>query len=144
MAAYSPVPDSIETILAFDYGAKNIGVAVGQTLSRTAEPLTVVSQKHGKIDWVSIGKLFDEWRPDRVVVGFPNTRDGESLPIHAAIKRFVVRLEQRFELPVTLFDERLSSFEAAQQSHLDRHRLDAIAAQMILESWLNAEHQEKY
>ena len=138
------MPSSIETILAFDYGSKNIGTAVGQTLSRTAEPLTVVTQKQGKIDWLTIDKLVQEWHPERMVVGFPLTRDGEMLPIHDAIKRFAKQLEQRFKLPVTLFDERLSSFEASQQPHLGSHQLDAIAAQIILQSWLNTQHQENF
>ena len=132
------MPEPIETVIAFDYGAKRIGVAVGQTLSNTAEPLSVVTQKQNKINWPAIEKIIAEWRPNRLVVGFPATHDGQRISIHDAIDRFVRALEKRFSLPIELCDERLSSFEAAQQEMQSRHALDAVAAQIILQTWLNA------
>ena len=135
--------ETIETIIAFDYGSKKIGVAVGQTLSNTAEPLTIVGQKQNKIQWPAIEKIIAEWRPSRLVLGFPATDDGQTTDIHAAIERFKRDLERRFSLPVELCDERLSSFEAAEQEQQSRHELDAIAAQIILQTWLNARRSQE-
>lgn len=135
--------ETIETIIAFDYGSKRIGVAVGQTLLNTAEPLTIVGQKQNKIHWPAIDKIIAEWRPSRLVVGFPVTEDGQTINIHTAIERFKRDLERRFSLPVELCDERLSSFEAAQLEQQSRHQLDAIAAQIILQTWLNTRRSQE-
>ena len=135
--------EPIETVIAFDYGSKRIGVAVGQTLSGTAQAVTVVKQKNGRINWPEIEKIIAEWRPDRIVLGFPATRDGRAITLHSAIERFAQDLKKRFDVPVELCDEHLSSFEAAQREP-DQHVLDAMAAQIILETWLNAARQKKY
>ena len=125
------------TLMAFDYGTKNIGVAVGQTITQTAEPLTVIRQSNGHLDWAAIEKLIGEWRPDKIIIGFPATDDGKRIAIHDAIERFASDLKSRFALPIAYCDERLSSFEAAQLSDESRHELDAIAAQLILQTWLS-------
>ena len=135
-------PDLVETLIAFDYGSKRIGVAVGQTMSNTAEPLAVVRQKQHKIDWDTIQKIVAEWRPNRVVIGFPATKDGQEHKVHTAIRHFASELEKRFCVPVEFVDERLSSYEAASQQS-SRHEIDAVAAQLILESWLNAQRMQK-
>ncbi|MGR8946553.1 MAG: Holliday junction resolvase RuvX [Gammaproteobacteria bacterium] len=130
------MPGSIATLMAFDYGTKRIGIAVGQTISQTAEPLSVVPQNHGQIDWLSIEKIIAEWRPDSLIVGFPATADGRRIAIHDAIDRFANGLRKRFKLPVEYCDEHLSSFEASQSLESSRHELDALAAQVILQTWL--------
>ncbi len=153
----------IFTVIAFDYGEKRIGVAVGQTLSATAEPLVVLEQKNRQIDWAAIKALMEDWRPDQLLVGFPHTADGKEIPIHLAIKTFSEELGSRFNLPVAFCDEHLSSYQAKQsplavkaakrsankrhqpggKNHARKRRrdtvgIDAIAAQMILESWLES------
>ncbi|MEM7468462.1 MAG: Holliday junction resolvase RuvX [Pseudomonadota bacterium] len=135
--------EKFQTILAFDFGKRRIGVAVGQTLSRTAEPLTTVTQKPANIDWQAIDKIVREWRPDLCVVGFPATADGGETPIHVQIKRFAATLKERFDVPVEFCDERLSSYEAEHHLQESRHDIDALAAQIILETWLNDKHLAK-
>ena len=123
--------------MAFDYGTKKIGVAVGQTITQTAEPLTVIRQSNGHLDWTAVETLISEWRPDKIIIGFPATEDGKRIAIHDAIDRFASDLKSRFALPIEYCDERLSSFEAAKLSDESRHELDAIAAQLILQTWLS-------
>lgn len=129
--------NAIETVLAFDYGARRIGVAVGQTLSKTAQPVTVVKQKNGHIDWPSISKIIAEWQPNRILVGYPETADGTIGRLHQQIARFSAELKERYSLPIVHCDEHLSSFEAKQSPLTEKYGLDALAAQVILETWLN-------
>lgn len=124
------------TALGFDYGEKRIGVAVGQTVTRTASPLVTLPARHGQPDWLVLGKLIDDWRPDCLVVGLPSTNEGGVHPLASAIERFAGRLEGRYHRPVAFIDERLSSHAAAALRRGTRHTLDALAAQQILETWL--------
>jgi putative Holliday junction resolvase len=125
-----------ETVLCFDYGARRIGVAVGQTVTRTAGPLATLSARQGQPDWAALARLVAEWRPERFVVGLPTTADGAPHPLRAAIERFARRLEGRFRRPVEFVDERLSSWAAAADAGDGRHGVDALAAARILETWL--------
>jgi len=122
------------TILAFDFGAKRIGVAVGQTVSRTASPLQTLTQNNGRPDWEAIGRLIDTWEPSLLLLGLPSHADGTPHRLAPAVQRFQRRLQGRFKLPVEFIDERLSSVEAAARGYGER---DAVAAQVILETWLN-------
>jgi putative Holliday junction resolvase len=124
-----------ETVLGFDYGERRIGVAVGQTVSRTASPLRTLPAKSGQPDWVVVAKLLAEWKPNRAVVGLPTTADGAPHPVVEAARRFARRLHGRFGLPVVFVDERLSSHAAAERTR-DVDALDAMAACVILETWL--------
>jgi putative holliday junction resolvase len=125
----------ITTALGFDYGIARIGVAVGQTLTKTATPLKTLPARDGQPDWAVIKALLTEWRPDCLIVGLPSTADGQPHRLAAAIKRFGQRLHGRFGLPVIYIDERLSSYAAATPRG---DTLDAVAARVILETWLNA------
>lgn len=124
-----------ETVLGFDYGERRIGVAIGQTVSRTASPLRTLPAKSGQPDWSVLAKLLAEWKPDRAVVGLPTTADGAPHPVAEAARRFARRLHGRFGLPVVFVDERLSSHAAAERTR-DADELDAMAACVILETWL--------
>ena len=133
-----------ETIIAIDFGLRNIGVAVGNTLSLTSRPLTILQARDGVPDWGALSSIFDEWRPDRILVGNPlNMDDSESDMGHQAA-RFARRIEGRFGLPVTLVDERLSSREAKANALAAGHRgdfasipVDDEAAAIILATWLH-------
>lgn len=134
------------TVLGFDYGNTRIGVAVGQTVTRTASPLPTLSAQHGQPDWSQIGALIAEWQAVALVVGLPANMDGTPSEMTKAACRFARQLEGRFALPVHLIDERLSSHAAEERladSHLskkrrrDKRSVDAVAAQIILETWLN-------
>lgn len=100
------------TILAFDYGARRIGVAVGNTVTRTARPLRTVSEEAAARRFGRIAELLGQWHPDSLVVGRPVHPDGAPHEITAAAERFARQLTGRFGLPVELVDERFSTVEA--------------------------------
>lgn len=100
------------TILAFDYGLSQIGVAIGNTVTKTARPLCLVTATRGKPDWPSIEQLIDEWQPLSLVVGAPVNREGADNAMLKHCERFARQLEGRFDLTVTMVDESYSSKEA--------------------------------
>ena len=127
------------TLLAFDYGMKKIGVAVGQTLIDTATPLGIVKVKQAVPDWRAIGHLIETWQPDALIVGLPVHMDGTEQPMTGAARKFIKQLKNRFQLPVHATDERLSSNEAKDrlaQAGKQHNDDDPVAAQVILEGWL--------
>ncbi|WP_438969585.1 Holliday junction resolvase RuvX [Methylophaga sp.] len=132
------------TLLGFDFGMKNIGIAVGQELTHTANPLTAIKARDGIPDWEKIRKLLDEWKPQLLIVGLPLNMDGTEQEMTAAARRFGNRLNGRFNIPVEWQDERLTTYEALDQmgihSKMDtrqRSDVDQLSAQLILQSWLN-------
>jgi putative Holliday junction resolvase len=134
----------LRTFLGFDFGMKNIGVAVGQELTKTANPLTVIKAREGIPNWDQIKTLIDQWSPQLLVVGLPLNMDGSEQEMTAAARRFGNRLNGRFHIPVDWQDERLTTFEALDQLGIrskmqsnKREEVDRISAQLILQSWLN-------
>jgi putative holliday junction resolvase len=137
-----------ETILAFDFGLKRIGVAVGQTVTGSASPVGVVANGIGGPDWARIGQLISEWGAARLIVGLPLHVDGTHSRSSALVEQFVAGLE-RFSLPVETIDERYSSAEAEQalvsarkhgtRGRISREAIDAAAASVIAERWLKNE-----
>ena len=130
----------INTLLCFDFGTRRIGVAVGQSVTRTANPLKTVRNKNNKPDWDDIEQLIKEWQPDALVVGIPLNMMDEVQEMTLASEKFMRQLHGRFHLPVYGIDERLSSFEAKQLT-CKTTELDPVAAQAILETWF-AENRE--
>ncbi|ARN73721.1 Holliday junction resolvase RuvX [Oceanicoccus sagamiensis] len=135
-------PQAAKTILCFDYGTKSIGVAVGQSITQTANPLADLKAKDGIPDWDELKKLIDEWQPNLLLVGLPLNMDGSPSEIGVRAKKFANRLHGRFGLPFEMADERLSSFEAKgeiiQQTgsrDFKKNNVDSLAAKVILESW---------
>ena len=131
------------TLLGFDYGTRKIGVAVGQTLTRTATPLETLRQVNQKPDWERIGELIDEWQPEALVVGLPLDVDDSETDATEPARRFSRQLEGRFKLKVYMADERFTSFEARERLGHKAKRIeeyDAVAAKLILETWLNERH----
>ena len=135
---------SHKTIIAFDYGTKSIGSAIGQTITGTANPLKAFKVKEGKPNWDLIGQQLNEWKPDLIIVGLPTDLYGQDLDvITAKAKKFANRLHGRFGLPVELHDERLSTtearsdlFEMGGYKALNKGSIDCQSAVIILESWL--------
>ncbi len=132
-----------QTLLGFDFGLRHIGVAVGQTYTRTAQPVTTLAAHKGVPEWPEITKLIQTWRPHALVVGIPLNMDGTEQPLTRAARRFAKALEKQTQLPVHSMDERLSTVEArahlfAQGGYkaLKKQAIDSMAAQLILESWL--------
>ncbi len=135
------------TLLAFDFGTRRIGVAVGQTLTASVRPLTTLAYRDHKPDWECISTLIREWQPDRLVVGLPLHMDGSEQEMTRLARRFGNQLKGRYNLPVDMVDERLTSEEAErvmqQRDKKNRNtKIDALAAQLILESWLAQQPQE--
>jgi len=123
-------------LLAFDFGLKHIGVAVGQTQTCTASPVTTVTAKNGKPEWAQLETLLKEWKPNLLVVGLPLNMDESESDMSRRARKFARRLNAHFSLPVELVDERLSSFEANRHD-VEANKKHAIAAAIIAQTWLN-------
>jgi putative Holliday junction resolvase len=103
-----------QTVMAFDYGLRHIGVAVGNSLIASANPVAVISARDGVPDWNALSKLLREWQPVYLVIGLPLNMDGSESEMSLRASRFARQLNGRFSLPANLTDERLSSFAAKQ------------------------------
>ena len=137
-------PDITGTILAFDFGEKRIGVAVGETMLKTAHAKTTIDTEVNDLRFAEIAKLIAEWQPSLLIVGLPTYLDGKPHQLTQLAKKFAQRLEGRFNLPVMMMDERLSSAEASQQlsdasikGRKQKAFIDAVAAQVILQSYFD-------
>jgi putative Holliday junction resolvase len=132
---------SDRVLLGFDFGLRRIGVAVGQELTGTATALVTLAARDGVPDWTAVAELIAQWQPQGLVVGLPLNADGTAHAVTAAAQRFGHRLHGRYGLPVYWMDERLSSHEAAarlgNKAKTAARNIDKVAAQIILESWLN-------
>jgi len=136
-----------QTLLGFDYGTKRIGVAVGQDITHTVTPLTTLHCVNDNPDWQAIGKLIQEWNPDKLVVGLPLHLDGTGQALTDKAQRFGNQLKGRYNLPVEMMDERLTSHEAESKLATRKGKsvkadIDALAAALILQSWLDQHSNE--
>lgn len=156
------------TLLGFDFGTKRIGIAIAQEITGTANPLVTVKAVKNKPDWESISKIIAEWQPDLLVVGLPLHMDGTEQDMTRSARRFSNQLNGRYQLPVALMDERLTSNEAesilseqsgssgsqfrgsqSQSSQFrdsmfpDKAQIDMISAQLILQSWLSLHEKDE-
>jgi putative Holliday junction resolvase len=147
------MPERLEHILAFDFGLKRIGIAVGDTLTGTAAPRPAARARAGAPDWESIGRELRAFSPGRLVVGAPYNVDGTAGALLPSARRFAAELRLRFALPVSLIDERFSSLEAGAElktqrtrggrGRMRREHIDSAAAAVILERWLSGESGEE-
>ncbi len=136
------------TILAFDFGLRRIGVAVGQDVTGSASPLGIVANRAGCIDHDAIEALIREWRPTELVVGMPAHADGSRSDLQAPVEAFIGELE-RYELPVATIDERYTSVEAERvlkharaagsRGRISKADIDSAAAVFIAERYLASE-----
>jgi len=136
----------VASYLCFDYGLKNIGVALGNTLTKEARPIAVLKAVNGKPRWDEVEGLVKEWQPKAFVVGNPIDEDGGPTELSARAAKFARQLEGRLNLEAVLHDERFSSKEAKLRAKESSHKgdflkqpIDDLAAAIILESWLNRE-----
>ena len=126
-------------ILAFDYGTKHIGIAVGQTITKTSSPLMILNVKQEGPDiWQTICELVEEWKPDRLLVGQPLNMDGTPSDMMKQVNKFYVKLQKETKIECELVDERLTSFEAKQLTESDSKsvRIDDLAAKIFLDNWM--------
>mgnify|MGYP001815431503 CR=1 FL=1 len=137
-----------KSLLALDFGFRRIGVATGSCLTGTASRLETVTAIAGEPNWGRIDQLIKEWAPDLIVLGLPYNRDGSESDMTGAVKDFAATLQSRYQLPVEFIDERYTSVEAEsllreqrrqgiRNKKLKKEDVDAVAAQLIAESWLN-------
>lgn len=135
------------TILAFDFGLRRIGVAVGQDVTASASPLGVVANRDDGIDHDAIEALITEWQPNGIVVGMPFNADGSSSDLEDAVKAFILELH-RYELTIETVDERYTSLEAEQvlkharsagtRGRISKESIDSAAAVFIAERYLSS------
>ncbi len=133
-----------EIYLAFDYGTVNIGVAVGQKVTKSATVLSALKSKNRVIPWEQIDKLISNWYPSALVVGVPHTVDGKDLKITVLARQFISQLQLRYSLPVYEVEEMLTTksaraeiFNKGGYKALQNESVDSFAAKIILEAWMN-------
>ncbi len=135
------------SLMGFDFGTRSIGIATGQEVTGTASPLTSVKANDGIPDWAQIEKILKEWQPDLLIVGLPLNMDGTEQEMTQRAKKFGQRLHGRFGFQVEFKDERLTTtdakarlFERGGYRALGKSKVDAVSAQLILESWMEEQY----
>jgi putative Holliday junction resolvase len=136
---------SVNTVLAFDFGTKSIGVAVGQLVTGTASPLDALKAQDGIPNWDLLAQVFSEWNPDLAVVGLPVNMDGSNQQVTFAAKKFANRLNAKYKVKVETCDERLTTVEAKARlfelggyKKLNKQKVDSVSACLIFSSWLES------
>ena len=125
-------------IIAFDYGEKKIGVAVGQTSTNTSSPLKVIFNNHGKVNWDEINLLLNEWNPDLIILGKPLNMDGSESEVMKKVDKFYNNLMKIYKARYEYVDERLTTFEAKEILKDNKAELvDANAAKILIDNWFN-------
>lgn len=135
-----------QTYFGIDYGTRKIGVAVGQTLTRTAMGIAIVPVRNNAIEWDTLDKLVQQWKPGAFVVGMPFNMDGTENEMTVRVRHFIRTLAERYGKDCFEVDERLSTRAAREISrdnaeligkrYNDKTQVDALAAQLMLENWL--------
>ena len=127
-------------IISFDYGTKKIGVAVGQTQTKTASPLNVIFNKNNKTNWDAIIEIIEEWKPDLILIGMPLNMDGTDSEIMKRVVNFKKKLKNISSVKCEFIDERLTTFEARLEvKDLNIKTVDSHAAKILIENWFNIE-----
>jgi len=131
------------SLLGFDFGTKSIGVATGQMITATAQPLSAIKATDGIPNWDTVEQVIKDWKPDVVVVGLPLNMDGSEQDITQRAKKFGNRLNGRFGVKIAFQDERLTTasakefiFERGGYKALEKGKIDSVSAALILESWM--------
>jgi putative Holliday junction resolvase len=135
-----------QVYLGFDYGTKRIGTAVGQAITKTATPQKCILTQKGEPDWQAIASLIKLWEPSALVIGLPYNMDGSEQRTTTAARAFAQALQQRFQLPTHLVDERLTTKDVRQQlfeeggyAKIQRADIDSLSAKLILEQWMRTQ-----
>ena len=125
-------------IIAFDYGEKKIGVAVGQTSTNTSSPLQIIFNKDNNTNWTSISSLLDEWKPDLILLGKPLNMDGSDSEIMKKVDKFYKELKSIYDADIEFVDERLTTFEAREILKDEKQdNVDAHAAKILIDNWFD-------
>ena len=127
-------------IVAFDYGEKKIGVAVGQTETNTSSPLQIIFNNNDQVNWNEISVLLDEWKPELIIIGKPLNMDGTDSEIMKKVEKFVKHLKTIYDAQYEYIDERLTTFEAKEILVENKSDIvDANAAKILIDNWFNKE-----
>ena len=130
-------------IIAFDYGEKKIGVAVGQTSTNTSSPLQIIFNKDNKTNWNSISSLLDEWKPGLILLGKPLNMDGSDSKIMEKVDKFYKELKSIYDADIEFVDERLTTFEAREILKDEKHDdVDAHAAKILIDNWFDINREK--
>ena len=130
-------------IIAFDFGEKKIGVAVGQTSTNTSSPLQIIFNKDNKTNWISISSLLDEWKPDLILLGKPLNMDGSDSEIMKKVDKFYKELKSIYDADIEFVDERLTTFEAREILKDEKHdNVDAHAAKILIDNWFDINREK--
>ncbi|MFI4938088.1 MAG: Holliday junction resolvase RuvX [Candidatus Berkiellales bacterium] len=134
--------------LSFDFGTKYIGIAVGQSITHTANPVTTLPAKNGIPSWDQLGDVIKKWQPKGLIVGLALQPDSSASDTSLAAQKFGHHLNKHFNLPIYFIEERLTTVAAKQRlkeqyptTHY-QHDVDAMSAVIILESWFNSDKKE--
>lgn len=140
-----PEAPDIQTVLAFDFGTRKFGIAVGQRITATAGPLPPMPSRDGIPDWAVVDTLVGEWQPQALLVGLPLNMDDTESELSRLARKFGRRLDARYRLPVFMVDERLTSRAARDllSEAGSRHKgklasVDSTAAVLLAEAWLES------
>ncbi len=139
------MPEAIR-VLAFDFGKKRIGTALGNTLTATASPLETLSCNYPDLPWSAIDELITSWAPTLLLLGLPQTDDGKPSTLEKPIRHFAAQLQKRYDRPVEFVNEAFTSHEAearlkrqrqqGRKQRVSKNEIDRLAAAVIVETWL--------
>ena len=131
-------------VMSFDYGLRNIGIAIGQSITKSASTFYTIKAKEGVPDWIKLDSIIDEWEPSLFIVGDPFNMDGTKSEFQKKIAKFSAELKKRYEIELHMIDERLTSKEAKERIKdkangiKDSANKHSISAQIILEDWFRS------
>ena len=129
---------SVNVFIGFDFGTKKIGIAVGQTETKTSSPLEIIFNKNNAVNWIKISSIINEWKPDLLLIGKPLNMDGTDSDIMEKVDIFFKKLGKVTKVPCEYVDERLTSFEARQNlADIKTDLIDAHAAKILIDHWFN-------
>ena len=130
--------------MAFDYGLRNIGIAIGQNITKSASTFYAIKAKEGVPDWIKLDSIIEEWEPGLFIVGDPFNMDGTKSEFQKKIAKFSTELKKRYEIELKMMDERLTTKEAKERIQdksdgiKDSANKHSISAQIILEDWFRS------
>ena len=131
-------------VMSFDYGLRNIGIAIGQSITKSASTFYAIKAKEGVPDWIKLDSIIDEWEPSLFIVGDPFNMDGTKSEFQKKIAKFSAELKKRYEIELHMIDERLTSKEAKERIKYEANGIKdsankhSISAQIILEDWFRS------
>ena len=136
--------EGLGVVMAFDYGLRNIGIAIGQNITKSASTFYSVKAKEGKPDWIKLDSIVEEWQPSLFIVGDPFNMDGTKSDFQKRISKFSSELNKRYDVRVHMMDERLTTKEAKERIKNEVNGIKgssnkhSISAQIILEDWFRS------